>query len=106
MARQEADGEAVVAVLSADDPDLSYAVPSGLSFEEPSAALWDGDVFQLTLTNGDAATLDVDDTGAINASDSVFLGNYLFGAGEPIPPPFPRPGVDPTPDGLACDPES
>ncbi len=50
--------------------------------------------------------LDVDDTGAINASDPVFLGNYVFGAGEPIPPPFPRPGVDPTPDGLACDPES
>ena len=50
--------------------------------------------------------LDVDDTGAINASDPVFLGNYLFGTGEPIPPPFPQPGVDPTPDGLPCDPES
>ena len=45
------------------DPDLAYAIPSGLAFEEPTAALWDGSRFQLTLANGDTATLDVDDTG-------------------------------------------
>ena len=48
--------------------------------------------------------LDVDDSGAINLSDTVFLLGHLFRTGSP-PPPAPSPdcGVDPTPDAaMTC----
>jgi len=45
---------------------------------------------------------DVNDDGGLNIADAIRLLGYLFG-GEPQPPaPFPEPGIDPTPDDLAC----
>lgn len=47
--------------------------------------------------------LDVDDSGAIDISDPVHLLRYLFLGGAPPAPPFPEPGLDPTPeDPYAC----
>jgi hypothetical protein len=47
--------------------------------------------------------LDADDNGSINATDPVYLGNFLFRFGTTLPPPFPTPGEDPTADSLpAC----
>jgi hypothetical protein len=44
---------------------------------------------------------DVDDSGSIDLSDPIALFNYLFLGGPPPRPPFPGPGLDPTPDALA-----
>ncbi len=46
--------------------------------------------------------LDSNDDGSINISDPAYLLNFLFASGELIPPPYPDPGVDPTPDELPC----
>ena len=46
--------------------------------------------------------LDVDDDGSIALPDAIFIGNYLFQGGAPIPLPYPEPGLDPTPDELDC----
>ena len=45
---------------------------------------------------------DADDSAALDITDAIFVLFYLFGGGTPMPPPFPVPGVDPTPDGLGC----
>ena len=46
---------------------------------------------------------DVDDNGALEITDSVYLLSYLF-LGEPSPPaPFPDVGQDPTADSLTCE---
>jgi len=47
--------------------------------------------------------LDGNDDGAIDLTDAVFLLRFLFLGGSEIPPPYPDPGRDPTPDGLACE---
>lgn len=47
-----------------------------------------------------ADALDVNDEGRVDISDAIYMLNYLFLGGAGIPPPFPQPGVDPTPDGL------
>ncbi len=45
---------------------------------------------------------DGNDDGALDVSDAIFVLSHLFlGQAEP-PPPFPEPGVDPTPDALPC----
>jgi hypothetical protein len=46
--------------------------------------------------------LDVDDDGALGINDPIYLLVWKFVGGEPIPPPFPNEGIDPTPDALAC----
>lgn len=47
---------------------------------------------------------DFNDTGTVNLTDAVATLEYLFRPGGIAPPPpFPEPGVDPTPDGLVCD---
>ena len=47
---------------------------------------------------------DVDDTGELNVTDAIVVLAYLFQGGEVPPlPPFPEPGIDPTPDELTCD---
>ncbi|HAK96134.1 MAG TPA: hypothetical protein DCM87_14355 [Planctomycetes bacterium] len=47
---------------------------------------------------------DINDDGAINYSDVVyFLRNYFYTDTPALPPPFPAPGLDPTPDALRCD---
>jgi hypothetical protein len=48
--------------------------------------------------------LDANDDGDVNISDGVFVLNFLFSNGRPIPPPYPGPGVDPTPDPIPCEP--
>lgn len=47
---------------------------------------------------------DFDDSGVVNLTDAVAILDFLFKAGvKPTPPPpFPAPGVDPTPDGIGC----
>jgi len=50
------------------------------------------------IYNLDAA--DVNDDGLINASDMILLAEAIFNASGTIPPPFPDPGCDPTPDLL------
>ncbi len=47
-----------------------------------------------------ADALDVNDEGRVDISDAIYLLSYLFQGGAAIPPPYPEPGVDPTPDGL------
>ncbi len=43
---------------------------------------------------------DSNDDGQVNIADVVFILDYLFGQGDPPAPPYPDPGVDPTPDTL------
>jgi hypothetical protein len=46
---------------------------------------------------------DANDDGDLNAGDIVYILNYLFVPGSPMPPPpFPGPGPDPTEDDLDC----
>lgn len=46
---------------------------------------------------------DTNDDGTLDVSDAIFLLTYLFTCAERvIPPPFPIPGVDSTPDALGC----
>ena len=45
--------------------------------------------------------LDVDDTGVVDVSDAIYVLDYLFKSGSPIPLPFPEAGIDPTDDDLA-----
>ena len=47
--------------------------------------------------------LDVNDDGVADVSDAVYTLRYLFSGGPRIPAPFPRAGVDPTEDELACE---
>jgi hypothetical protein len=47
--------------------------------------------------------LDADDSGDLDITDAIFALQYLFQGGKSIPPPYPQPGVDPTPeDPLGC----
>ncbi len=47
---------------------------------------------------------DINDDGAINYSDIVyFLRNYFYTDTPALPPPFPEPGLDATPDALRCE---
>jgi hypothetical protein len=45
---------------------------------------------------------DADDDGEVTVSDVVEVMNHLYLSGVPLAPPFPDPGVDPTPDDLSC----
>jgi hypothetical protein len=46
---------------------------------------------------------DANDNGVVDASDMVYLLQYIFIPGAPpLPPPFPNSGPDPTPDSLGC----
>ncbi|MBN1443878.1 MAG: CotH kinase family protein, partial [Planctomycetes bacterium] len=59
----------------------------------------------LYLGGGRPACLDrsdANDDGVVDISDAVFTLNYLFLGGKQIPPPYPEPGIDPTPDQLDC----
>ncbi len=47
--------------------------------------------------------MDANDDGDVNVSDAVWVLNFLFASGRPILPPYPEPGIDPTPDALPCD---
>lgn len=50
-----------------------------------------------------ADAFDIDDDGAITATDGILLGDYLFLFGTPPAAPFPTAGTDPTPgDDLQC----
>jgi hypothetical protein len=45
---------------------------------------------------------DADDSGALDITDPIRLLDFLFLGGPPLPPPYPVPGLDPTPDALDC----
>jgi hypothetical protein len=45
---------------------------------------------------------DANDDGNVDISDAIYLLQWLFTGGSPIPPPYPEPGLDPTPDELGC----
>ncbi|MGH9361483.1 MAG: hypothetical protein ACRD2T_06155, partial [Thermoanaerobaculia bacterium] len=45
---------------------------------------------------------DANDDGALEITDSIYLLQFLFLGGPAPPPPHPRPGLDPTPDGFRC----
>ncbi len=45
---------------------------------------------------------DANDDGSIDISDAVRILGSLFSTNKGLPPPFPLPGLDPTPDSLAC----
>lgn len=53
-----------------------------------------------SLTCEDAA--DADDNGWLDLADVVYLLRFIYVRESPPPAPFPDPGFDPTPDGLAC----
>jgi len=46
---------------------------------------------------------DANDDGRINISDPIFDLAFLFANGPAPPPPYPEPGLDPTPDDLLCE---
>ncbi len=60
-------------------------------------------LFVADFTVGCEAAADADDSGGVNIADAMFLLEFLFQDGPPIPAPSPRCGPDPTPDGLSCD---
>lgn len=53
------------------------------------------------LSCEDAA--DTNDDGRVDISDSTCTLSFLFRNGPEIPPPYPEPGVDSTPDDLRCE---
>jgi hypothetical protein len=81
--RGDVDGDCLVGVLDIDFFICWYY------YGGPSFPCWDA--------------ADVNDDGVVDASDMVYLLQYVFIPGAPPPPPpFPMPGPDPTPDGLSC----
>ena len=47
---------------------------------------------------------DSNDSGTINVADAAYILNFLFRGGAMLPPPYPNPALDPTPDALSCTP--
>jgi len=47
--------------------------------------------------------IDANDDGGIDIADPISILSYIFAEGAAPPPPFPDPGVDPTPDPLDCE---
>lgn len=47
---------------------------------------------------------DSNDSGTINVADAAYILNFLFRGGTMLPPPYPNPALDPTPDALNCTP--
>ena len=45
---------------------------------------------------------DANDSGEVDISDPIFLLGALFLGGDPVPPPFPDCGPDPSGDALGC----
>ena len=45
---------------------------------------------------------DYNDSGTLSLPDGIGVLFFLFASGPPPEPPFPDPGVDPTPDNLPC----
>jgi hypothetical protein len=46
---------------------------------------------------------DANDDGGLDISDAVAILQFLFAGAEAPPPPFPKPGADPTGDDLDCE---
>ena len=46
---------------------------------------------------------DANDDGAVDLSDSMSILERLFRGSDPLPAPYPSPGLDPTGDGLTCE---
>jgi hypothetical protein len=45
---------------------------------------------------------DADDNGSLSIADGIYVLSYLFRSGAAPAAPFPRCGIDPTPDALEC----
>lgn len=48
-----------------------------------------------------AKRADANDDGVVSGLDPIAVGNAVFRE-QPLPPPYPNPGMDPTPDALPC----
>lgn len=81
--RGDADGNGVVNLSDAVHT-LHYLFSGGVSVRCEDAA-------------------DANDDGTLDVSDPIWLLNCLFLSGPPVPPPFPEPGLDVTPDQLGCE---
>jgi hypothetical protein len=46
--------------------------------------------------------MDTNDDGKVDLTDAIYTLRFLFNGGEPIPEPYPAPGVDPSSDELPC----
>ena len=66
-------------------------------------------IFHLSYTFGNGALPvcldagDANDDGHSDVSDAIFILYYIFIEGPTMNPPFPNPGVDPTPDSIGCE---
>jgi hypothetical protein len=118
------DGDSSFVALAAPTPGAANSAPAGEGGGEeeppPEGEFVRGDVTadeRVSLTDMLAILgvlfrgepppacrdrLDANDSGGIELTDVVYLGNAVFQDGPRIPPPFPQPGIDPTTDGLPC----
>jgi len=71
-----------------------------LDLSDPVRTL--GYLFLGTVVTECHDAMDADDSGDISISDAIFSLHHLFLGGAPPPPPFPLPGIDPTPDEIDC----
>ncbi len=88
--------------------DCNFSTTSGTPVDIADAAAMVGFFFLDGDRKFDAPcedACDANDDGFLDASDVVFILEYLFVAGSPQPPPPGplEPGVDPNPDALTCD---
>ncbi len=76
----------------------------GNANNDPQVDLTDAVVILEDLYLGHPATapcrdaLDANDSGDIDISDPIYLLTAIFIGGDPIPPPYPNAGLDPTPE--------
>ncbi|MGE3165949.1 MAG: dockerin type I repeat-containing protein [Planctomycetota bacterium] len=61
-----------------------------------------GVLFQGVPGTGCQDAMDVNDSGAVDLADVSYLLPHLFLMTQAPPPPYPAPGVDPTPDAILC----
>ena len=87
------------------EPGMDNTFIRGDADESGAHDLTDGVRILNFLFLGGAASrcrdaMDSNDTGSLDLTDGVYMFNWLFLGGPQPLPPFPGPGVDPTPDNL------
>ncbi len=92
--------------VEVDPPDPSVVFIRGDTTSDGQLDLSDGVItLQYLFLGGEipcASAADHDDGGSLDLGDAISLLSFLFIAGPPPAPPYPLPGIDPTPDSLAC----